>query len=67
MRGFHGIRVRLVVERTLCVRDLGCHYFVVSAVLGRLSELFERLIQEFVVVLGNVKFDLHVPNNFHTS
>jgi hypothetical protein len=40
---------------------------VVNDVLGRFSGLFERLIKEFVVVLGNVKFDLDVPNNFHTS
>jgi hypothetical protein len=42
-------------------------FFVVNDVLGRFSGLFERLIKEFVVVLGNVKFDLDVPNNFHTS
>jgi len=40
---------------------------VVSDVLGRLSELLERLIEEFVIVLVNVEFDLDVPNNLHIS
>ena len=40
---------------------------VVSDVLSRLSELIESFIEEFVIVLGNVEFDLDVPNNLYTS
>jgi hypothetical protein len=40
---------------------------VVSDVLGRLTELLERLIEDFVVVLGNVELYLDVSDNLHTS
>jgi len=40
---------------------------VVCDVLGRMSELLKRLIEEFVTLFGNVEFDLDVPNNLHTS
>jgi len=63
------IRVRLVVECILCIRDIvGVVVLsVVSDVLRRLSELLERLIEEFVIVLGNIELELDVPNNLHTS
>jgi hypothetical protein len=35
---------------------------VVSDVLGCVPELIERLIENAVIVLRNVEFDLDVPN-----
>jgi len=57
------------VERVLRVRDvLGVVVpSVVSDVLRRLLELLERFIEDFGVLVGNVEFDLDVPNNLHTS
>ena len=57
------------MERILRVRDfIGVVVpSVVCDVLGRLSELLERLIEDFVVVLGNVEFNLDVPNNLYAS
>jgi hypothetical protein len=40
---------------------------MVCDVLRRLSELLERLIENFMIALGNVEFDLDVPNNLHIS
>jgi len=66
---FTNVGIRLVVERVLRVRDFVGVVVpsVVCDVLGRVSELLKRLIEDFVVVLGNVEFYLDVPNNLHTS
>jgi hypothetical protein len=40
---------------------------VVSDVLGRVTELLERLIEEFVIIPGNVELYLDVSDNLHTS
>jgi hypothetical protein len=40
---------------------------VVSDVLGCVPELIERLIENAVIVLRNVEFDLDVPNKLHSS
>ena len=63
------VRIRLVVERIFCIRDFVGVVVpsVVCDVLGRLSELLERLIEDFVVVLGNVDLKLDFPNNLYTS
>ena len=63
------VGIRLVVERVLPVRDFVGVVVpsVVCDVSGRVSELLERLIEDFVVVLGNVEFDMDVPNDLRTS
>ena len=40
---------------------------MVSDMLGGVSELLERLIENALIVLRNVEFELDVPNNLHTS
>jgi hypothetical protein len=40
---------------------------VVCDVLRRLSELLKRLVKDFIALVGNIEFDLNVPNNLHTS
>jgi hypothetical protein len=66
---FTNVRIRLVVERIFRIRDFVgvVALSVVCDVLRRLLELLERLIKDIVVVLGNVEFDLDVPNNLHIS
>ena len=63
------VRIRFVVERILRVYNFVGVVVpsVVSDVLGRLTELLERLIEEFVIVLGNVELYLDVSDNLHTS
>jgi hypothetical protein len=57
------------MECIFCIRDFVGVVVpsVVCDVLRRFLELLERLIEDFGVVLGNVEFDLDVPNNLQTS
>jgi len=63
------VSVRFVVERILRVRDFVGVVVpsVVSDVLGCLTELLERLIENTVFVLGNVELYLDVSDNPYTS
>lgn len=63
------VGIRLVVERVLRVRDVVGVVIpsVVCDVLRRLSELLKRLVKDFIALVGNIEFDLNVPNNLHTS
>ena len=57
------------MECILCVRDFVGVVIpsVVSDVLGRLTELLERLIENAVRVLGNVELYLDVSDDLYTS
>jgi hypothetical protein len=63
------VRVRLVVEYVFDFRDVVGVVVpsMISDMLGGVSELLEHLIENALIVLRNVEFELDVPNNLHTS